>query len=328
MNGSHGTVTAVIPTWNRADLLTNVLKSLKAQTYPLSSIVVVDNGSEDDSTAVARAYGARVIRTPINRGFAHAVNLGWRSEGSDWVAVLNNDVVLQPDWLSTIVGEAARVRAGFASGKLLAASDPARIDGTYDLVCRAGTAWRAGHGRADGALWSKPSDVRFVSFTAVLLSRAAISAVGELDERFESYYEDVDWCIRSARLGVGGVYVPMAVATHAGSATLGAWRDATVRLQSRNQMLLHAKHFRGSGAWPATVGQLLWAGMACRHAAATAALRGKIDGIRAYRGWCSEPSSWPAIQTAVEASETLIRQLQEQTGWDPYWKWYFQLTGK
>ncbi len=328
MTSSFGTVTAVVPTWDRADLLSRLLDGLRLQTYPLERVIVVDNGSADASVEIAEAAGALTVRLPRNLGFAAAVNHGLALASSDWVAVLNNDVELPREWISTIVGVAHAKNAGFATGKLLDAGNPNAIDGTYDLLSRAGTAWRVGNQRPDGPEWSAPLRIQFAPFTAVLLQRSAIAEIGGLDERFESYLEDVDWCLRCAARGTTGWYVPAAVALHAGSATLGAWRKGTVRLIARNQMLLYCKHLRFGNPGPALVGQLLWLLLAFRRGAGMAALRGKIEGLRHYAAWSRDRSGYEAVRMAVEESERTIRQIQSQAGFDTYWRWYFRLIGK
>jgi GT2 family glycosyltransferase len=323
-----GTVTAVIPTWNRADLLTRILEDLRQQTYPIQQIVVVDNGSTDDSAAIAEAAGALTIRLPSNLGFAAAVNRGWALSSTEWIAVLNNDVKLPPNWLSTVVEQARQQGASFATGKLLDSKNRDRIDGTFDLVSLAGATWRCGNGRRDGPEWSFPQRIQFAPFTAVLLCRSALSDVGYLDERFGSYLEDVDWGFRCAAQGLTGVYVPAAVAFHTGSATLGAWRKATVRLISRNQMLIYCKHLRGGKRWPAAVGQLLWLLLAFRRGTGLAAIQGKIDAYRNYAAWSSQENDHEAVRIAVEESERTILRIQRQTGFDTYWRLYFRLIGK
>lgn len=328
MTAEFGTVTAVIPTWNRADLLTRILEGLRQQTYPLDRIIVIDNGSTDNSAAIAEAAGAFTVRLPRNLGFAAGLNRGLALSSSDWVAVLNNDVELSRDWLSTIVEAAHREGASFATGKLLDLRNRERIDGTFDLVSRAGTTWRCGNGRHDGPEWSKPRRIQFAAFTAVLLHRSALTKIGYLDERFESYLEDVDWCFRCAARGMTGWYVPAAVAFHAGSATLGAWRKATVRLIARNQMLLYCKHLRGGRLWPPAVGQLLWLLLAFRRGTGVAAVRGKIEGLVNYGAWSRETSCYEFVRIAVEESEGTIYQIQSQTGFDKYWRLYFRLIGK
>ena len=321
-----GSVSAVIPNWNQAELLRRVLDDLGHQTCPLGQVVVVDNGSTDSSPEVASHAGAHLIRFSRNEGFARAVNRGVANSSSEWVLILNNDVTFGPDWLGILLEGARSARAWFAVGKLLSAARPQIIDGTFDAISRGGTAWRCGSGRPDGPVWSRTRPIAFPSLTATLVRRELFERVGMLDECFESYLEDVDFGIRCAAIHCDGVYVPQAVAYHAGSATLGAWHKATVRRISRNQVLLVKKHFRGAPRLPIVAGQLLWGMIALRHGAGTVWLRGKMDGLR-----CSpaEPASeWAQIRTVIESSEAEIRDLQMATGFDLYWKLYFALVGR
>src|SRR5579863_9596109 len=108
-------VAAVIPHWNRADLLGALLENLKLQTRPFDDVVVADNGSTDDSAALAERAGARVLRLGRNLGFAAAVNRGVMETRADWVAILNNDVTLAPDWLEILLTGAEREQASFAT---------------------------------------------------------------------------------------------------------------------------------------------------------------------------------------------------------------------
>src|ERR1700688_2992709 len=112
------TVAAVIPHWNRCDLLESLFSSLRAQTRAFDEIILVDNGSTDDSAELAERH-ATVIRLDKNLGFAAAVNRGIASTNADWIAILNNDVTLAPDWLERILSTDAQ----FATGKILNAAD-------------------------------------------------------------------------------------------------------------------------------------------------------------------------------------------------------------
>ena len=96
-------VAAVVPHWNRRDLLQTLLTNLAEQTRRFDEIIVVDNGSTDDSVAVAEGADAKVIRLDRNLGFAAAVNGGIAATQADWIAILNNDVTLEPDWLAILL---------------------------------------------------------------------------------------------------------------------------------------------------------------------------------------------------------------------------------
>ena len=100
-------ITVVVPTFRRAGNLPRLIGALEAQTLPASrfEVVVVDNGSEDDTSAVLESLAAssaidlRPLRIEVNRGPAPARNLGWRSARADYVAFTDDDCVPRPDWL-------------------------------------------------------------------------------------------------------------------------------------------------------------------------------------------------------------------------------------
>ena len=319
---------AVIPHWNRAGLLQALLETLKRQTRAFDEIIVADNGSTDDSAEIAEHWGARVLRLGANLGFAKAVNRGIASAKSDWIAILNNDVTLAPDWLEHLIATAESRGASFATGKILSASDPGKIDGTFDEISRGACAWRCGAGKPDSALWNTSRWVRFVPMTAALFRRDLFDAVGPLDETFVSYLEDIDFGLRCALAGHPGVYEPAAVAWHRGSATLGAWNSDTVRSIARNQVLLAAKHFRGQPPWPIVAGQLLWAVLAVRHGRGFAYARGKLSGLLLARNISREYdiAVKNTLRQIIDESEREILTLSQQSGMDWYWRAYFWLA--
>lgn len=320
------TVSAVIPVFNRRDLLELLFASLERQTRAFDEILVIDNASTDGAADLARARGARVISMGCNAGFAAAVNRGIEESGGEWIAILNSDVELSSGWLESLLAEAGE--AWFASGKILSASEPSLLDGAWDLVSRAACPWRAGSSRPDGPLFSERCEIVLAPFTALLARAELFRRAGRLDERFESYLEDVDFGLRCAALGFGGRYVPAAVSTHRGSATLGKWHSDSVRRMARNQVFLVAKHYppalRARWWWPIAAGQLLWFLVAIRHGAGMAFIRGKLEGLRRF-GALSTPGL-PALETVIAASEREIYSLHAATGWDPYWKVYFAIT--
>jgi GT2 family glycosyltransferase len=329
-------VAAVVPQWNRRDLLQILLANLAEQTRPFDEIIVVDNGSTDDSAAVAAQAGANVIRLERNQGFAAAVNRGIEAArnqtiAADWIAILNNDVTLSPDWLATLLAtvekDVANGNAWFATGKTLRASDPSRIDGAFDAISRGACACRCGSGKPDGPFWNQPRRIRMAPMTAALFQRPLFEEIGSLDESFESYLEDVDFGLRCAIADRWGVYVPTALAYHQGSSTWGHWNKYSVRLIARNQLLLTAKHFAGLSRWPIVAGQLLWGLVALCHGCAGAYLQGKMAGMRVARSIPAQRPSSENIQALVEESEKTILEVQLQTGFDRYWRAYFWLQG-
>jgi GT2 family glycosyltransferase len=322
-------ISAVVPVWNGRELLARLLASLAAQTLPAGEVLVVDNGSSDGAPDVARAAGARVIAMGRNAGFAAAVNRGIRESRGEWIAVLNNDVEVAPDYFEKL----SAADAWFATGKILSstAATPT-IDGAFDLLSRAGAAWRAGSGFPDGPLFAEPRPIWSPPWTAVLFRAELFRKTGMLEESFESYLEDVDFGLRCARAGMAGLYLPDAVAWHRGSATLGRWHRNTVRRMARNQVLLLVRHYPRRlvlrWLWPILTGQSLWGLVALRHGCGWAWSRGKWDGLRrVFGGAISTDHFAPAVlEHLLVQNEGEIRAMQSSVRYDLYWKLYFLLT--
>lgn len=328
------TVSFVIPTWNRRDLLAAVLASIQVQTEAPLETLVVDNGSADGSAEAAEQAGARVLRLGRNRGFSFAVNRGVEAARGEAVAVVNNDVELRPDWTEKLTRALGHGGGWFAIGKLLDYASRDRIDGVGDAICRGGTACRLGHGRADGPLFDRRRPTFFPSATAVLARREFFARVGGLDEVFFAYLEDVDVGLRAALLGLEGVYVPEAVAYHRGSATLGAWSGKTVEWMTRNQILLLAKYYPLRllvRFWrPVLAAQALWGGMTVRRGRLPAYARGLAAGLLRGAALRRAGSRWRAdgnrLAKLLTASEDELACFERSTGWDDYWRWYFRLA--
>ena len=313
---------AVIPVYNRAELLSRLLVTLRAQTVPFNRIVVVDNGSTDGAAELAESAGCHVIRLKANLGFAHAVNLGWRECTEPWVAILNSDVELDTRWLESLLQSAGS--AGFATGTIFDARAREVIDGTYDLVSRAGCAWRAGHGQTLTTPGAHPVTIQAAPGTACLFRRTVLETLGGYDESYGSYMEDVDLGLRCAKRGITGLFVPQAKAWHHGSATLGRWHPEVVRLISRNQLRLLEKHYDPAlvraWLWPIILGQLLWGLVAAKHGAFAAWFHGKAEGLWSFH---AQGHPTPELRQFLLASES---EIQERSR-DSYWRWYFRLGG-
>ncbi len=336
-DGLYMTVSLVIPHWNRSDLLERVLHSVRAQSLPpgvSTEVLVVDNASQDDSCAVAGRHGARVIALAVNEGVSRALNRGIAASQGDCIVLLNNDVELTPTWLRELLDSVLRQDAWFATGKVLNAAFPERVDGAGDAVCRGGTAWRLGNGKADGSAFDSPRKTYFPSATAALFRREFFDRVGPLEESFYAYLEDVDLGMRAASAGLPGIYAPGAVAFHRGSATTGAWSKQSVAWITRHQILLLAKYYSARlfvRFWlPILVAQLLWVALAVSRGQAGAWLRGAAGGMRAAlsvrRSGRSLRTDSRRLASALEESEAEIGGIQSRTGWDTYWKWYFRLA--
>ncbi|MBI3935306.1 MAG: glycosyltransferase [Acidobacteria bacterium] len=127
-------------------------------------------------------------------------------------------------------------------------SGGAVVDDAGDALSMGGGAWRLGNGRADAAEFDGPRQLFASSMTAAIFRRTVFEKIGNLDENFISYLEDIDFSIRAWRAGFRGMYLPQAVAQHHSGASLeagGQGRESQARfeLMTRNQLLLLTKHY-------------------------------------------------------------------------------------
>ena len=324
-------VVLVIPNWNGEVHLRRLFPLLAAQTLAPARILVVDNGSTDGSLDYARSQGADVVALERNLGFAAAVNRGIAATTEPIIGILNNDITLAPDYLDQL---AASLQGGtaFASGKIYQPGGHNVLDAAWDLVTRAALPLRCGHGQPDAPPFNEPRTVDIVPFTAALFQRRVFDQLGGLDERFESYLEDVDFGLRCALSGLKGRYVPAARAEHWGSGTLGVWHPETVRRMARNQVYLVAKyyprHWPLSFGWPVLVGQLLWGVAALKQGRGIPWLIGKLQGLREYAQVRGAGPAAPEGELAalLDRFERELIELQMKTGPDRFWSWYFRWT--
>jgi GT2 family glycosyltransferase len=196
------------------EMLRACLDSIAAQTLPAAQVVVWDNSE-------------------TNLGFAGGNNEAWKQTTAPYVALVNNDVVLDPDWLATV--REAMTDGVAAVQTMFRGEEAAGIDisdGTFRQI-REGPAWG-------------------VSATAALYRR---EAVGErpFDPRFFAYYEDVELCARLHEGGWRMVVLPVVKASHRGSASASILGSDAQRLRTRNRYFVARLH-RGVGR----IGALLW----------------------------------------------------------------------
>lgn len=315
MVSAQEAIHVVVPTWRGRAHIELLLESLAAQTLQPASILIVDGGSNDGTAEATRNAGATLLDLNENKGFACAVNRGIAESPGHRIAVLNNDLRLAPDWIEQM----SRTDAPFVAGKVLAWDTPNQIDATWDLLSQSGVPMRAGHGKTDGAYWNQPREIALAPWTAILIRRDYWQATGGLDESFESYLEDVDIGMRGLKLGFKGRYEPSAVAWHRGSSTLGAWHPRQVRLTSRNQLRLVARHGQPDW-WKILIGQTLWGVAAARHGCFKPWLDGKREAIREFRN----PSH--GNQPSLTDLEREIFDVNAVTGFDRFWLWYWALS--
>lgn len=236
----------VVLNYNGRTLLDVAFTSIFGQTYADYGVILLDNGSTDGSVEFVREKWpeTRVVALAENVGVTGALNHAVEATSARYIALLNNDIELEPDWLAELVTALTEhPGAGSAAGKLLSFSRREVIDGAGDVVSWSGACYRRGQGETDRGQYNRPEAVFSASGAAALYRREAFERVGLFDEDFYAYLEDVDWGFRAQLAGFSCRYVPSAVAFHVGGATTGGDERVYLAHLRRNVMLLVLKNY-------------------------------------------------------------------------------------
>ena len=206
------TPSVVIPAWNGEDHIVDCLSALSRQSHQPMQILVVENGSTDGTCELIKTQfpDVALIENESNLGFSVASNMGIDASTGGPIVLLNQDTIVDDDWLARIlevleydpeigiVGSLTR----YPNGKIQHA-------GGY-LDCQGN-----GHHKKRKPKSGLPVDVEYVTGAALAVSRKALATIGLLDEAFyPAYFEDVDLCLRARKAGFRVVISPTATVVH------------------------------------------------------------------------------------------------------------------
>lgn len=287
-------VSAAVLNYNGRELLEVILPSLAAQRYRDFETVVIDDCSTDDSLEYLRESWPQVrvvVTGPSNVGVSAALNVAVGAVAAELVALLNNDIELDPEWMGELVGALdEHPQAATAAGKLLSYRERERIDGAGDIFTRAAMAWGRGSGQLDRGQYDRAEEVFAPTAGAGLYRASALADVGRFDESFFAYFEDVDWGLRAQLAGYRSRYVPSAIGFHMGSATTQGDRNPLYyELQRRNTLAVLIKdvpaRFLLRNLHRILAEQLLGLAYSARAGMLTVHLRAVLAALRRSPGW-------------------------------------------
>ena len=242
-------VSIIIVNYNGQRYLDDCLSSLRRQTYPRErwEVVLVDNGSSDGSLAHVRAHYPWVRLVPLhkNLGFAGGNNAGFRHCRGELIALLNNDTVVEPDWLDALVAVMREdPRIGGAASKILFRHQPSTINSAGLNLYRDGRGGDRGFRQLDEGQFDEPADVFGACGASVLLRRAMLEDVGLFDERFFMYCEDLDLAWRAHFRGWRFRYTPRSVVYHVHCGTSEERSPFFTYYTERNRVFVNLKNAR------------------------------------------------------------------------------------
>ncbi|MDO8445573.1 MAG: glycosyltransferase family 2 protein [Deltaproteobacteria bacterium] len=244
-------VSIIIVNWNGKMFLERNLSSVFSQTFQQFEVILVDNGSTDWSVEFVRLHfpDVIIIENKENLGFAKGNNQGIRAAKGKYIATLNNDTVVDKEWLSNLVNvaESSENHVGMWAPKILSMKEPAKIDSVGGLlIYKDGIARGRGRGKEDKGQFDKVEGILFPSACSALYRKDMLDDVGLFDEDLFAYCEDTDLGLRGRLAGWKAVSVPDAVVYHHYSGSTGTYSEIKAFLVERNHIWVAIKNFPAS----------------------------------------------------------------------------------
>ena len=325
-------VVVVILNWNGVADTLECLHSVRRQQYANLEVLVIDNGSRprEADEIEASALTTHVIRHLTNVGYAAGNNIGMRyalAQSADYVWLLNNDTVVGPGCLATLVA------AGEADDRVGLLSPVISDYASRGAIKFVGTVLDFVRQEASRCVMSS-TDVRPVRAgeqlalwgTALLIKRRVMERTGLLDERYFAYMEDWDYSVRAIRSGFTTQVVSGALLYHKEGRSLGGLQSPVREyLVARNWYLFWSTHLTGWRRWGHRLRYVSW--VLARTASAREQGNQALADHSLSAGWDALRGHWGPWEQRGRLPEGLRRFLDRWVlGWHPY-LWIRLLAG-
>jgi len=247
-NSTHPMVSVVIPHYGGQDILSECLTSLKDCSYPKFEIIVVDNASPDDSIQYIKTNFPEVnlIQSEYNRGFAGGCNFGAQHAQGEYILILNNDTIQEPDWIDHLVkmlesnSNISAVQPKIKNYDKRDYFDHAGACGGFiDKYCFPFARGRIFHTvEKDEGQYDDACQIFWASGTAFLTRKSIFDKLGGFDEILFAHMEEIDYHWKCQILGHEIWVEPKSVVYHHGAVTLPVVSPRKTYLNYRNSLLL------------------------------------------------------------------------------------------
>jgi hypothetical protein len=237
-------VSVIVVNYNGLNLLEDCFRSITHQSYINYEIILVDNGSKDNSISFMKEHYSNVQIVPLssNIGFAAGTNAGIKEAKGEYLLTLNNDTCVFSDFIEKLIQPMMREHAvGMCASKMI--SPDKKINSTGICISRSGAAWDRGGFEQDTGQYDHEEEVFGPCAGAALYRKTMLDEIGLFDEDFFLFMEDVDLAFRARLAGWKCMYVPTARVVHIHGGTANKGSDNAVYYGNRNLLWYVVKNF-------------------------------------------------------------------------------------
>lgn len=248
-NNALPTVSVIVLNYNGKRFLQGCFNSLvETLNYPKErlQLIMVDNGSSDGSAEYMEANfpGVEIIRNSTNLGFAAGNNVGARQAKGQYLAFLNNDTRVHPDWLIELVRSVSREGDIVCAGGKILSWDGSKVDFVGGAMNFYGMGFQKDYGEPHSQGEWEEKEILFACGGSMLIRRETFLECGSFDEDYFAYFEDVDFGWRLWVLGYRVVFSPGAITYHRHQGTAKHLpREKRTLLYERNALYTIIKNY-------------------------------------------------------------------------------------
>lgn len=218
------TVSIIIPAWNKVSMTVSCLKSIaeRLDSRVTYEVVLVNNGSEDETSQLKKIPGLVYVGNKDNLGFVGGCNSGIDAAHGKYLVFLNNDAEVTKDWLSELVETIESDKTiGIVGSKIIYPNGALQEAG--GIIFNDGSGLNYGKfDQADSYQYNYVRDVDYCSGASVIISAKLMRKFGGFDKLYHpAYYEDTDLSFKVRKANLRAVYQPRSVIYHIEGGTAG-----------------------------------------------------------------------------------------------------------
>lgn len=247
------TVSIIIVNWNARENLQECLSTLFLVSYKNYEVILVDNGSSDDSVEFVKSKypDIKIVESKKNLGFAGGNNLGFKQAKGKYILFLNNDTIVTKDFLGKlVVFMEKRSDVGIVQPKILFHRPGTilhhRINSIGSFLLSSGFLFHLDYGQKD-KFKKEPYEI-FSAYGACFLARKSLlDKIGLFDNRYFAYFEETDLCHRVWLFGLKVMILPETLIYHKGATTAQKLPIAFIQFHSfKNRLYTYLKNLDSS----------------------------------------------------------------------------------